>query len=132
MPIIRADRNIGGVVLEGISNLIIKQFISRKTGSISKDRDMPPAEEGVKEVTPADIDTGFSLEELRIEGMSKEQEKHIAQLVKKLLKEDVVKEDKEATEKRKKALPTEIEKRMNRYMSEEEKELLGILINKLC
>jgi len=120
-------------MLEGISELIIKQFIIKRPDTATSSTRTSPSKDAVKEITSgSETSTSFSLEELRIPGMTGDQAKHIEYLVKKLLKEDITDPDsKKTVAERKKVLSQEIEKQMDRYVTDKEKELIGILINKL-
>ena len=118
-------------MIEGISNLIIKQYI-REKNKLSEGIKTTDEDKALKGVINTDIDTGFSLSDLNIEGLDQKQADHISYLVKKLLNENTqLGQDKKSANQRKKVLSLEIEKQMNRYVTDKEKELIGILINKL-
>lgn len=119
-------------MIEGISTIIIKQFILNKIAKRGSVDNKKGKLGQVKGIDGTDLNTDLNLEDLNIPGIDEKKAEEIGYLVKKLLKQDIrdAKSSKEII-KRKKEYSLEIEKRMNKYMSDKEKELVGILLNKL-
>jgi hypothetical protein len=116
-------------MLEGIANIIIEKIIAKVKPAMGVSR-TTTKDNAVQGVTPGGLQTNIQLEQLRISGMTKQEVEHVSQIIKKLMKEDKEKKT-DGKAMRTKSFSQEVEKQLNRYLTKKEKELLGILINKL-